>query len=462
MAFIFYDLETTGKLTAFDQILQFAAIKTDDELSILDTFNVRCRLLPHIVPSPEALLITGVEVADLTDAPISHFEMMRQIHAKMRAWSMGGAVFVGWNSMKFDEAMLRQAYYQTLLPIYQTNTYGNGRADMMRMAQVASACLPNSLAVPLDATGKRIFKLALVAEANAIVLDNAHEAMSDTSATLAIARQIKRRTPALWDAMIANARKAGPINLIKNNSILLLSETYDGATHNFVVAPIIANAHRANEWAIFDLQFDPSPLLDADDPTLRTAIDVTVKQIRRTSVNAQPSLLPLDFAPSDVCGGRLPLATYQARAQAVREHAVFRKRVALLLAERYADQKPSRYVEEKIYAGFARQADESRMHYFHEHEWPERAGIIKALEDDRFRKLGRRVIASERFDLLSDQERGGWQAWRRNRLLAEGDVPWLTIAAARAQIAELEQVSSSEQRQQLTEIKRFLVSRGTR
>ncbi len=95
MAFILYDLETTGKLTAFDQILQFAAIKTDDELSILDTFDVRCRLSPHIVPSPEALLITGVEVADLTDAPISHFEMMRQIHAKMRAWSMGGAVFVG-------------------------------------------------------------------------------------------------------------------------------------------------------------------------------------------------------------------------------------------------------------------------------------------------------------------------------------------------------------------------------
>jgi exodeoxyribonuclease-1 len=187
------------------------------------------------------------------------------------------------------------------------------------MAQVAAACLPNSLAVPLDAIGKRIFKLALVAEANAIVLDNAHEAMSDTSATLAIAQLIKRRTPALWDAMIANARKAGPINLIRNNSILLLSETYGGAAYNLVVAPIIANATNANEWAMFDLQFDPCPLLDADDPTLRTAIDGEVKQIRRTSINAQPSLLPLGFFPDDVCGGRLPLATYQARAQAVQE-----------------------------------------------------------------------------------------------------------------------------------------------
>ena len=438
--------------------MQFAAIKTDDALNILDTFDVRCRLLPHIVPSPEALLITGVCVTDLTSAPVSHFEMMRQIHVKMYEWSIGGAVFIGWNSMRFDETMLRQAYYQTLLPIYQTNTNGNGRADMMRMAQVACACIPNSLAVPLDEVGKRIFKLGRLAEANAIVLNNAHEAMADTSATLAIAQLIKRRTPALWDAMMANARKTAPLNLIKNNSVLLLSETYGGAPYNFVVAPIIANATNTNEWAMFDLQFDPLPLLEADDTALRIAIDGKVKLIRRASINAQPSLLPLDFVPNDVRGGRLPLATYQARAQAIREHGDFRQRVARLLADRYAEQESSPYVEEKIYAGFAAPADETRMHDFHEHGWPERQDIIKALEDDRFRELGKRVIASERFDLLSEQQRSRWHVWRRDRLLADGDVPWFTIVAARAQIAELEQDSLPEQRQQLAEIESFLLS----
>ena len=43
MAFIFYDTETTGLQTAFDQILQFAAIKTDDDLNELDGFDIRCR-----------------------------------------------------------------------------------------------------------------------------------------------------------------------------------------------------------------------------------------------------------------------------------------------------------------------------------------------------------------------------------------------------------------------------------
>ena len=33
MSFVFYDAETTGSKTAFDQILQFAAIRTDEDLN---------------------------------------------------------------------------------------------------------------------------------------------------------------------------------------------------------------------------------------------------------------------------------------------------------------------------------------------------------------------------------------------------------------------------------------------
>jgi len=125
MASIFYDTETIGIDKHFDQILQFAAIKTDDDLNPIETFNIRCRLLPHVVPSPKALLANGVSVAELTGAPLSHFEMMRQVQAKMNDWCGECATFIGWNSMRFDEEMLRQAYYQSLLPVYQTNTNGN-------------------------------------------------------------------------------------------------------------------------------------------------------------------------------------------------------------------------------------------------------------------------------------------------------------------------------------------------
>jgi Exonuclease I len=457
MPFIFYDTETTGKRLGFDQILQFAAILTDNELNVQDTFNIRARLLSYIVPSPEALLVTGVNVAELTSAPLSHFDMMRQIRIKMQDWSRAGAIFIGWNSLRFDEAMLRQAYYQTLLPIYQTNTNGNGRADMMRMAQIVAACAPNMITIPLGENGKRVFKLGQIAAANAIALDNAHDALADTSATVEVAKLIKQRAPALWHAMIANARKAAPLHLLKNNSVLLLSETYGGVAYNLVVTPISTNTSNPNEWALFDLQFDPNSFLDADDAALRVAIDGKVKAIRRVSINAQPSLLTLDFTPEDVRGGRLSFDIYQVRALAIREHPDFRQRVGRLLADRYADEEPSPYVEEKLYAGFTAPADEARMTQFHTRDWSARADIVGAFDDERFRELGERIIASERSDLLPDNQRRRWQTWRRNRLLTEDDVPWFTIAAARSEIARLTEDASPEQRQQLSEIKRFLM-----
>ena len=106
MNFVFYDTETTGTDTTFDQILQFAAIRTDDDLNELDRFETRCRLLPHVIPAPGALFATRVTPTMLTDPSLpSHYEMILQIAEKLRAWSP--ALFAGYNTLSFDEPLLR-------------------------------------------------------------------------------------------------------------------------------------------------------------------------------------------------------------------------------------------------------------------------------------------------------------------------------------------------------------------
>ncbi|MCP4073856.1 MAG: exodeoxyribonuclease I, partial [Hyphomicrobiales bacterium] len=73
---MFYDTETTGTPTRFDQILQFAAIRTDDNLNVVDPFEVRSKLNPHIITSPGAMNVTDVSTDQLYDPGIpSHFEM---------------------------------------------------------------------------------------------------------------------------------------------------------------------------------------------------------------------------------------------------------------------------------------------------------------------------------------------------------------------------------------------------
>ena len=64
---VFYDTETTGLNRDFDQVLQFAAILTDDALNEVGRFNIRCRCRPWTVPAPMALKVTGVRPALLAE-----------------------------------------------------------------------------------------------------------------------------------------------------------------------------------------------------------------------------------------------------------------------------------------------------------------------------------------------------------------------------------------------------------
>ena len=106
MTLIFYDTETTGISTEFDQILRFAAIKTDDDLREMDRCEVHCRLSPHIIPSPEALMVNGITPAMLRDPALpTHYDATRQIRGILTEWSP--ALFMGFNSIRFDEELLR-------------------------------------------------------------------------------------------------------------------------------------------------------------------------------------------------------------------------------------------------------------------------------------------------------------------------------------------------------------------
>ena len=96
------------------------------------------RLLPYILPSPTALVVTRVTPAMLTASNHSYLEMVQEIRRWMSERSP--SMIVGHNSIRFDESFLRQAFYQTLHPVYLTNTGGNYRGDTMRIAQAAERC----------------------------------------------------------------------------------------------------------------------------------------------------------------------------------------------------------------------------------------------------------------------------------------------------------------------------------
>ena len=150
MNFAFYDLETTGISPAFDQPLQFAAFLTDAEFREIERVNLRCRIAPHIIPSPWALAVTGLRPAQLMDPALpTLFESRQEITALIERWSP--AIWTGFNSIRFDEEVLRQTFYQTLQPdIFATQLGGNTRFDILTALYAVWYRQPDVLDWPVD------------------------------------------------------------------------------------------------------------------------------------------------------------------------------------------------------------------------------------------------------------------------------------------------------------------------
>ena len=456
MSYVFYDTETTGISTFFDQILQFAAIRTDDDLQELDRFNVRCQLLPHVIPSPRALRITHVTPAMLTDSSLpSHYEMMRQIQQKLLSWSP--ANFIGFNSISFDENLLRQAFFQTLYQPYLTNTHGNVRSDVILLAHAASIYAPEAIKVPLNEHGRPVFQLSRLARENGYREPGAHEALADVLSTLHVARLIRDRAPAVWEAMARATTKKSVTEYVSQNPIFTLSESHYGRVYSWLVTLCGQNPERDAQLAVFDLFFDPDDYLSLSVEELVRVLRGNPKPIRSLPANKQPTMMPEDAAPIGTKALEIAPAERRRRMELVQANRDFQVRVGQALARRFDAEPPSPYVEQRIYDGFPAGGDQARMVKFHHVPWDERVAIVSRIEDPRINELAHRLVYFERPDLLPATTLADFKAWVAARVLAEGDnVPWMTVNNALRDTEALLQDAGGPDAELLREVKTFL------
>ena len=126
MDLIFYDFETTGRDPHWDQILQVGATKVSKEFNEIDSFEVRCRLKPGLIPSPFALAVNHTDYSRLIKTDCSHYEMLCKLEEKFIEWSP--SIFIGYNSINFDEEFLRNSLFKTLFDPYLTIKNNNNMA----------------------------------------------------------------------------------------------------------------------------------------------------------------------------------------------------------------------------------------------------------------------------------------------------------------------------------------------
>jgi exodeoxyribonuclease-1 len=440
MAFVFYDTETTGISTGFDQILQFAAIRTDDDLKEVDRIEMRCRLHPHVVPSPGALAVTGMTIDKLLDEALPcHYEMIREIRTKLIDWTP--ATFIGYNSLRFDEELLRKALFRTLHAPYLTNTGGNCRADAFVLVQLASEFAPECLKLPTSDKGKLVFKLDQVAPLNGFNHSNAHDALADVQATIHLAHCVRERAPGLWQRFLQFATKASAQQFLEEQDAVLLTEFYFNRPYHYVVAAIGPEPGNAAAVLALDLQHDLNWLVSLPFDDLVTWLGKSPKKVRKVRTNACPSIAALADVPANMLGG-LGRDEIAHRAAWLRGDAALKARLIEAAMATAIDYEDSPYVEEQIYSGgFVPRSDEALMETFHEVPWEERPAIVEQMKDERLRYHGRLLIHELHPELLQDDHRHGVDALIWERLLTE-EAPKDTWTSLHKALADTEQMIS--------------------
>jgi exodeoxyribonuclease I len=458
MSFVFFDTETTGLKRGFDQILHFAAIRTDADLNEIERFETRSRLLPHVLPHPSALRTNGLPIERLTDTNLpSHYAMVGEIQQTLLAWSP--AIFVGFNSIRFDEEMLRHALFQCLFPAFLTSNHRNCRADALSLVMAADAVSPAQLVVPLGDEGRRTFRLGLLAAANGVAHTRAHDAMSDVLATVDLCRLVFQRSPELWQRFVRFSNKATVADFVEAEDGFVLTEFYGGQAYHTAAVCIGRDPYQANGRFCLSLGEDIEPLAAMSDVELQSRLSEKPSPIRRLRINAAPTLTAVFDAPEHMLNGA-SINDVESRARRVKDDESLRARLIAAYVASRTSYPLSPHIEERIYNGFPKPNDEMRMAAFHSAPWHERVTIVQGFEDERLRWFGLRLIYFEARSVLSVPLRAEVEGRFADQLTGDGTGA-LTYEVALAETDKLLE-GATDSDDLLLQYRRYLLARSAR
>ncbi len=197
--FLWYDLETFGISPAKDRIAQFACIRTDKDFNeIGEPVVLYCKPPYDYLPSLEAIYKTGITPLKTAKTGIPEDEFITKIND---IFSEAGTCICGYNSTAFDDEFIRYSLYRNFIDPYKWSWDNNcSTMDVLTLVRACHDLRPDGIRWPVNPeTGNPILKLEELTRANGIEHLNAHDALSDVRATIAIARLIRERQPRLFN-----------------------------------------------------------------------------------------------------------------------------------------------------------------------------------------------------------------------------------------------------------------------
>ncbi|MFT4837512.1 MAG: exodeoxyribonuclease-1 [Psychromonas sp.] len=425
-----HDYETFGLNPGTDRPSQFAGIRTDIDLNIIsEPDEWYCRPPNDYLPNPEACLITGITPQHALQKGMVESEFIALINQR---FSQANTCVVGYNNIRFDDEVTRFTLYRNFRDPYQREwKNGCSRWDIIDMVRACYALRPEGINWPVDENDAPSFRLELLTKENGLAHQQAHDAMSDVYATIAMAKLIKETHPKLYDYFFGLRKKNNVLAQLKlgtNTPVVHVSGMFPALQGcASYIMPITQHPSNKNAVIVVDLNKDLSGLetLSIEQiqaylytPSIDLPEGIERPAIKLIHINKCPIIAPAKTLTEERAD-QLGINREQCRRSL--DFLKNQQGLAEKLQKVFVQEMPStenKSVEEMLYSGgFLSAADKALSEQVCNSTWQELTNKEFNFEDDRLDILLWHYRARNAPDSLDFAEQEKWARHRQAYLL---------------------------------------------
>lgn len=404
--------------------MQFAGQRTDMDLNPVDEpVNILVALNDDTLPSPEALLITGITPQQTTADGYTEAEFARILTDEIFTED---TIAVGFNNIRFDDEFVRHLLWRNFRDPYEWSWRdGRSRWDLLDVVRMTRALRPGGIKWPVDAEGRATNRLELMTKENGIDHYKAHDALSDVVALIEVTKLIKQNQPQLYEYLLKLRDKNEVkklVNLDDKQPFVYTSGRYDVIYHKTTVAfPLTAGKN--GNVVVYDLRIDPTPFIEMDSKQLAKKLYASWEERQAEGFVALPAKeLQYNRAPAVAPLGVLSQGDGWERI-GIDQETVEKHKKLLLAAPHFAENlrglfenkpeyKKSPDPEAQLYDGFLNDADRLRVQAVVAANEKDLSDFHPEFQDERLSSLLLHYKARSFPRSLSADESATWEQWR--------------------------------------------------
>lgn len=426
--YFFYDLETSGLSARNDRIMQFAGIRTNEDLEpIGEPYNLLVKLNDDTLPSPYALMVTGITPQQTVADGYTEAEFAKILSDEVFTRD---TVAIGFNNIRFDDEFVRHLFWRNFYDPYEWSWKdGRSRWDLLDVVRMTRALRPDGIEWPVDEKGNATNRLELLTKLNGIDHLKAHDALSDVEALIAVTDLIRTKQPQLFDYLFKMRDKKEVqklVNLDDKQPFVYVSGRYDAEYNKATVAFPLTSGKNGNV-VVYDLRYDPTELLSLSVDDLKKKLYATREErqaedfiklpVKELQYNRAPAVAPLGVLSAGDAWDRISLSLelIEKHKSILLSSPAFAENIRSIFETR-SDFPKSADPEEQLYDSFIPDTDKIRIEAVRNADANKLADFNPSFIDERLSPLLLHYKARSFPSSLSESEAVQWEQWRAERI----------------------------------------------